>query len=385
MKVLFVTHTAQKYGASRSLLALIDGLLARGVTCYVVIREMGPFSSELTSRGIAFDVIPFKLWATTQRNPIKHQLRTISHDIVASLIARKAKSWGVDVIHTNSSVTPVGALAARKAKIPHIWHIREYGEEDYGLTYDNGFKESAQMMADLSYQLVIISEALAKKYKPYVALEKFKVVYNPVVLHTPATLFSIQKENSTPQAVMIGFLHPTKGFEEAIIAVAELLNRGRQINLNIVGDGDPSYKNSLQELVEQHNVKNYVTFHGYLDEPGALLQAADVMLVCSRSEAFGRVTVEGMLHKKPIVAARAGANAELIEENTNGLLYEPGKPVKLANAIAYLLDHPQQAREMGENGFSYATETFTIEKHTDAMYDLFCAAQNGDSPPAARN
>ncbi len=381
MKVLFVTHTAQKYGAGRSMLALIDGLSSRGVSCHVILRQKGPLAMELDSRGIVNNVIPFKWWASNQKNLLKQRLRTISHPTMALLIARKAQTWGADVIHTNGSVTPVGALAARKAKIPHIWHIREFGKEDYGLTYDYGFERSAQMMADLSYRLVIISEALAEKYKPYVAPDKFEIVYNPVTLHTASISKPTRlKVESTPQVVTIGRLHPAKGFEDAILAVVQLLQRGRQIDLKIVGGGDPAYLASLRQLVHQNNAGSRVSFLGYVDDPGSILQTADIMLVCSRSEAFGRVTVEGMLHKKPIIAARAGASDELIKDNINGLQYDPGNFGQLAEKIEYLLDHPQRAEKMGKNGYRFAVSTFTKEQHIDAMYDIFSAAQNTQLP-----
>lgn len=380
MKILFVAHTAHKYGASRSLLAMMEGLSARGVSCRVVLPKDGPFTEDLQTCGIPYDIVPFKWWATNRKSPIKRWLRMISHHVSALAIARTAAAWGADVIHTNSSVTPVGAFAARRAGIPHVWHVREYGEEDYSLTYDRGFVKSVELMANLSYQLVIISEALAKKYGPYVAPEQRQVVYNPIALHqSNVTSPPTAEGRSVPQLVTIGFMHPGKGIEDAILAIAHLLEQGREVTLNIVGDGDPAYAASLKRLAQQYNAAEHVSFLGYLDDPGAVMQSADAVLVCSRSEAFGRVTIEGMLHEKPIIAARAGASSELVTEKVNGLLYDPGVSDQLAAAIAYLLDHPQEAQEMGRNGYRYASETFTIERHVDAMADLFYAAQNAKS------
>lgn len=378
MKILFVTHTAHKYGAGRSLLAMVDGLTKKGVSCHVVMHQKGPLAAELDIRGIDNTVVRFKWWVSNQSNPLKRTLRTLSHQGTASRIANIAQKWGAEMIHTNGSVTPVGAMAARKAKIPHIWHIREYGEEDYGLTYDYGFAKSAQMMASLSYRMVIISEALAKKYTPYVSPQKYTIVGNPIAIDEPIVVQAAAREESIPLVVTLGYLHPGKGNEDAILAVIELLKRGRQIELNLVGDGAPTYVDSLRELVIQNNAEDHVSFLGYLDDPGSILQMADILLVCSRSEAFGRVTVEGMLHKKPVIAARAGASSELVSENVNGLLYDPGDSDQLADAIAYLLDHPQRAQEMGENGYCYASTTFTVEKHVDAMYQIFSAARESN-------
>jgi glycosyltransferase involved in cell wall biosynthesis len=380
MKILFVTHTAGKYGASRSLLGLLEGLTLKGVTGYVIMPSKGPLQQKLDAMGIEHEVIAFKWWVSNQRNPIKRILRAISHHIVAYRIARMARNWGADMIHTNGSVTPVGALAAKTAKIPHIWHIREYGEEDYGLIYDYGFSRSAKKMARLSYRLIIISKALAKKYQPYIAPEKFEIIYNPVTIDPSSYTNSSYPDNKPLQLVTIGYLHPAKGIEDAILALSELLKRGRSVSLNIIGDGSPAYVNSLKQLARQHHAEEHVSFLGYLDNPNSTLQMANILLVCSRSEAFGRVTVEGMLHRKPIIAARAGASIELITEGTNGLLYTAGDSQDLADAIEYLINHPQVALEMGEHGFQFASKSFTAKKHIDAMYKIFCAAHNTLQP-----
>ena len=104
---------------------------------------------------------------------------------------------------------------------------------------------------------------------------------------------------------------------------------------------------------------NFVKFVGYAENPFPFLQRADVVLMCSRYEAFGRVTVEAMKMGKPVVGARSGGTVKLIREGFNGLFYTPGANRELAEKIRYLHEHPDIAWQMGENGRQWAITYFT--------------------------
>ena len=88
------------------------------------------------------------------------------------------------------------------------------------------------------------------------------------------------------------------------------------------------------------------------------------------SEAFARVTVEGMLCGKPIIGARSGATPELVKDGFNGLLYEPGNHQDLAEKVKYLIDHSEEAKQMGANGFEWASKESTIEKCASQVFDV---------------
>jgi len=85
-----------------------------------------------------------------------------------------------------------------------------------------------------------------------------------------------------------------------------------------VGNGDSKYLRQIKQVVVQNGIEEYVELTDYTDDPG--MDSGNIILVCSRSEAFGRVTVEGMLCGKPIIGARSGATPELVKEGFNGLL-----------------------------------------------------------------
>lgn len=123
---------------------------------------------------------------------------------------------------------------------------------------------------------------------------------------------------------IVGTLHEGKGQEDEIRAIGELVRRGIKAHLYILGEGDPKYKQHLDDLIDKNGIKANVSFLGYIPKAVQVMQHVDVVLICSRMEAFGRVTVEAMRVGTPVIGTRSGGTAELIRENFNGFLYTPG-------------------------------------------------------------
>lgn len=105
--------------------------------------------------------------------------------------------------------------------------------------------------------------------------------------------------------------------------------------------------------------------------PRALLRRADAILMCSKREAFGRVTVEGMLAGKPVIGANSGGTLELIQDGITGLLYTSGDPKALAEKIRYLYENPDTATHVGENAKAWAETSFTRDRYRKDVLEAF--------------
>ena len=152
--------------------------------------------------------------------------------------------------------------------------------------------------------------------------------------------------------------------------MATLVNLGLDIELVIVGDGLPKNERCLKHLVKVKGIEANVRFTGYVSDPTPIINTADALLVCSTNEAFGRVTVEGMLAGKPVIGARSGATGELIEEGVNGLLYAPGDDKDLAEKIRYLVENSDAKTQLGSNGRAWSTSTFRREDYGNRVLHL---------------
>jgi glycosyltransferase involved in cell wall biosynthesis len=372
-KILFISHTSVAHSVNRCLLYLIDGLSEKGIKCYVVLPTQGLMVEELKNRNIKFSIIPIKTWASTDKILLRRILRA-GFDLCMSLaIAIKAYLWEIDIIYTNSSVIPAGAFAAFLIGKPHIWHIREFGKEHYGLLFNFGESTSIKLINKLSSCIVVISEALRRKYSRYVPASKLKVIYDAVpaeseVFNNPKFRYSLEN-SAVPTLAIIALVHAGKGQMDAVMAIADLANQGIQVKLKIVGDAPViEYSKQLEQVIIQNKIVENVEFTGWISDMGSLYNSTDIILTCSRWEGFGLATIEAMLFKRPVIGARSGATPELVREGFNGLLYEPGNHQELAEKIKYLINHPKEARQMGDNGFREASQKYTIEKCVNEVY-----------------
>ena len=103
--------------------------------------------------------------------------------------------------------------------------------------------------------------------------------------------------------------------------------------------------------------------------PFPLIQQADVLLICSHSEAFGRVTVEAMQIGIPVIGAASGGTLELVKPHYNGLLYE-STVEDLAEKMGYLIENQDEKNKMGENARSWSEEMFSQDKYMSKIAEV---------------
>ena len=88
------------------------------------------------------------------------------------------------------------------------------------------------------------------------------------------------------------------------------------------------------------------------------MNTADVVLMCSRREAFGRVTVEGMKLGKPVIGTRSGGTPEIVQDTETGFLYAPGDAQELAARIGELYANRAVRDSMGAKACLCARKRF---------------------------
>jgi len=374
LRVCFVSHSANLQGAERSLLELVEALRTLGVEAYVVLPSKGPFVDALRDRKVPYAIIPFMLWMGKPSTPWKTALRITSHPISILIVGLQLKRWHCDLVYTNTLSVCVGAFAARLVALPHVWQIHEFQYQDHGMAFYLGERVSLRLVDRLSAACLAVSNAVAQKYAPYISPPKLKMIYQSVCVPedpSPAHDSSPPEGYHGIRCVIVGSLHRGKGQEDAIQAIPELARLGIEAELWVVGDGDARYRKYLRDLARANGLDNTITFMGYVDNPAALIKSAEVLLVCSRSEAFSRVAIEAMLLGKPVIGTRSGGTAELIHDGFNGLSYPAGDFRALAEKIKYVHDYPANARQMGKNGQAWAAERFGQDRYGVEILSVF--------------
>ncbi|WP_255325635.1 MULTISPECIES: glycosyltransferase family 4 protein [Sphingobium] len=140
----------------------------------------------------------------------------------------------------------------------------------------------------------------------------------------------------------LGRLHPVKGYDVLIAALAQL--KGASFTLSIAGDG--AERERLESLARAAGVA--VHFTGYTDDPRAFLSGLHLYVQPSRSEGFCIAAHEALTAGLPVVASAVGELPFSIRQGETGLTVPPGDPEALADALRTMLADPARLRIMGE-------------------------------------
>jgi glycosyltransferase involved in cell wall biosynthesis len=379
MRVAFFAHTSRLYGASRSLLDLLDGLSEQDLEPRVVCAVEGDLSAALRQRGIPTAVLPLRPWLATRptRRWRRAALARLAQNLVGlPALLRQLRAWRIDLLYTNSSLLPSGALAAALLDKPHVWHLREFGRPDYGLRLDWGRPSFAWWLRRAA-AVIAVSAAVRQTVGGSLPAERVRVIPNGVAAAAQLDQLRGAAREQPPgpggRFVLVGRLRPSKGQESAIRALALLAERFPAARLTLVGDGDPAYLRHCRALADALGVARRVEFRGYLADPWPAYLAADAALMCSRWEAMGRVTAEAMAAGRPVVGFDNAGTAELIEHERTGLLYRGG-PAALANSLARLIEDPALAARLGQQAQHTARQRFTTERYAGEVYAVLRAA-----------
>jgi FkbM family methyltransferase len=376
LSVCFFSHSAQLDGAERSLLELTTELVKDyGVVCSVILPNNGPLKERLEEVGVSTHVAGYSWWWDSKILP-EEQVNALCTNSSRSLlynIKEVITKINPDIIVTNTMSIPWGAITASFLGKPHVWFIREFGESDHGLKPFLPFNVTLDVVKNLSALIVTNSDAVRKALFPNMSRKKVLTVH-PYV-NIPSTALrrddgSYFTRASSTKLIISGAVKEGKGQKDAVLAVKELVQRGRDVELIIMGHCNTDYSEHLKTIVREENLEEHVKFIGFKENPYPIMNQADIVVVCSRNEAFGRVTVEGMLLKKPVIGTSTGGTLELIKEGFNGLLYEPGRYGQLADKVEYLIEHKDAAKELAENGYKFARKTFTRSKFGGKVYKL---------------
>ncbi len=170
--------------------------------------------------------------------------------------------------------------------------------------------------------------------------------------------------------IYLGRLEKIKGTDVLIKAV-EKSKLAQRYELKIIGEGKE--KNSLMEYCIKNNIKN-VTFCGFLphDQIKKMMKHSIMTIVPSICyDVAPTVIVESFAMGKPVIASRIGGIPELVSDNKDGLLCNPGDVEDLREKIEYLLTHPYEAVAMGKAGRDKVENLYNPRVHLEGLLNIY--------------
>jgi glycosyltransferase involved in cell wall biosynthesis len=394
MNVLYLNGMSARGGASRSFVEMVSQMRGLGVNTYVLTSKDNEVNQKFTDLGIRNAPIGYRevLQSNAHAWYINASILSIRGILYYSLywpttlrILATMRNENISIIHSNSTHIDVGCEIARRINAVNIMHLREFSFDDYNcVSYRINLEKYYNRHVT---RYISISKAVKSAWsKRGLDESKISVVYNGVdsQLIKPA-----EKWKGLPDKLklcIIGGVFETKGQHQVVEALAKLpTNVKPNITLDIIGQPHADYLRRLKRIAKDGGIEAQVSFLGERKDVYDRLQDYHIGFMCSRAEAFGRVTVEYMHAGLGVIASNTGANPEIISDGVNGLLFPYGDADALAQRITGLYTHPERLAAMADAGRQSAKERFTMERNAKGVFDVYNEIINIMPPPASQS
>lgn len=367
-------------GASWSFIGLVKYVKEAGLNPIVIVRQKGGIYEEINKLGVKVYVIPQMMnrWMRHVNAEVKWRPEFVKCDLINLISMYRVKGIikkeNIQLVHMNSLTEYLCGKVATLKGIPIIWHIREFMEEDLCLTFVDNAK--ALSLINKADTIIAISDAVRNKYENLLE-RKIELVYNGIPIEQYYWEHTILEDKIVKIAIS-GRITESKGHFDLVKAIHILIQQGyKNIECNIFGEvHEKLYYEMILKYIEKNNLQKYIFFRGYYKDVSKELRKMDIQCVCSHKEAFGRVTIEGMLAGLLLVGANTGGTVELIHEKKTGLLYECRNPECLADVLRYAIDNRDEMKEIAKQAQIFAKDKFSDEKNANEIIKLFKQSLN---------
>jgi len=291
-----------------------------------------------------------------------------------------------DILHLNSSkISILGSLATigLETKVVYTAHGWVFNEE-LSKKKKQFYIQAEKLTAILKQKIICVSEFDRQTAINYNITNKNKLT----TIHNGIPDFELltreqardeikQKLNNSDLFLKadfvvgsIGYLYANKGYDYLINSIRKLVDQGQNPLLLIIGGG--SEKKELLNLINQLKLEDHVQLLGEIKHASRLLRSFDIYVCSSTKEGLSYTIIEAMTAGIPIVATDVGGNSELITNQKEGLIIEPGEIDSLTKAILEIKNNPEKAKTYAESSHKKAITDFEIEsmiQKTKYVYD----------------
>ncbi len=229
--------------------------------------------------------------------------------------------------------------------------------------------------------IICVTKALEEqiiKFIPNKIRPKTKTLYlgaNEVELLNEKEIEAFKGELKVENSFMVGLvgrINEFKGQYLLIEAMKVLKSKNLDIKAYIVGHAmNEEYLDKLKQMLKDYNLEAFIKFVGFTKEPYKFMQACDVILMTSKNETFGLVTIEAMKNQTAVIAANSGGVLEIIDDRETGLLFESGNANDLALKIEELYFNMQLKQTLAKNAKIKVDECFDNNKQFKKLNKLF--------------
>ena len=298
--------------------------------------------------------------------PLRRVIRAVDPDLVhthGSMSARMAaRLCGKKVIYTKHCVFPLGRVMGSP-----VGRLA-------GHVLDACLSDGAIAVSPSVRELLLQSG---------VPDRKIHVLFNgvaPLAAPTEEERTALRAEYGFgPEDFVVGILarvEEYKGHSVLLDAAEQLLSQGRRVKVLVAGEGRAEAALRLRAVSFPQGT---VFFAGFIERVERALWAMDAQINAStESEGTSLSLLEGMSLGLPTIASDYGGNPWLVTDGENGLLFPSRDSQSMAKAMAYLMDRPEERREMGRQARERFQTSFTGQVFAKNIENVYQGVLKGD-------
>jgi glycosyltransferase involved in cell wall biosynthesis len=394
LRILFVHHRSELGGAPSSLSYLIRALDPAWYEAHVYCPE-GAAADLFRSAGATVHAGPVStfthIWASVYRGRrwllFARELALLPVHVAS--LRRTFDRNAFDIVHLNDSPLIPAAFMARRRRLPIVWHLRSALP---GGGIDLRSRMVRRLIRRLATATIAINDDVATSFDV-----DADVVPNSVDLQrfTPGDAVDaklrVGVDPREPVVSFFGFIYPSKGFREFILAAHDLRETGVSAIFLIVGGavrGEAffntilgralrgaglvrNYELEAKQLVEELQLEDRIRFVPFTSDTAEIYRASDVVVAPSTGPELGRPVIEAAASGVPVVASGSATGGGVLVPGTTGELLSVSDSMRLADGVAALLTDPDRRIAMGKAARAYAEDHFDPAQNADRVASIY--------------
>ena len=345
-KILILHSSNDLYGASKIFIQTCDLLHNANYEIHVMLPSKGPLD-ELIDKNILINYHNLGVLRKKYLNPLGLFNRLIINIKAISFLSDYVKKNKINLVYTNTSTIISAAVAAKKNKIPSLFHVHE-------IPISNKIYEIfiGKIINRYSSKVLTVSNSVKKHWLKYIEVKKIERIYNGIIFSKTDSLVERERDQDDFVITSVARIIPYKGHSYLIDIANELIKKSTKFKFLIVGDtlsSYASYEKSIKQKVKDLELENLIKFLGFREDVSSIFKQSDLFIHPAISpDPLPTVLFESLYNELPSVATNLGGAIEILDNGNNGLLIPYNDPKKAANLI-----------------YEYCTNTKLQKKHLE--------------------
>lgn len=372
MNILYIFSSNAIGGAVHSALSIVKGLLNHNNKVIAIVPRSldGPLYQILDSMGVViyYEHILFKSYPNY--SGIKSFMlwpKNFVRMLILNYISKKEiieiiRKENIDIVHTNVGPIQAGYEAAKITGIPHVWHIREYGDIDFNIHEYPSLSVFRSRLRD-SYTISITKDIL--KYNNLEGYSKAKIIYNGVRSKQEAQ-YCAEKGN---YFLCASRLSREKGFDQTIRVFYQFIQIHQDYKLVILGNGPAWYEQHLKDYCRRLGIEDSVIFEGYRDDVSNYMLHARALLVASPAEGFGRMSAEAAFAGCLLIGKNTAGTKEIMDIMGGYRFLDDNEMLTCMNEVIALSSYEYEGKALSAQ--LAAVNAFSEEQYIDNVLSFY--------------